>query len=81
MLDRTDFHRNLVAVNRVNGDVFFYRRIGRAGNEFLHGRSAADRGNRRFLDHGNDFPASIALEKFHGFLLVFAEGNLPSAVA
>ena len=60
MLHRADLNMDDAVFHRPDGDVLFNRRVGRAGNDLAHRLTAADDGNARVLDLGNDVAAMLA---------------------
>ena len=60
MLHRADLNMDDAVFHRPDGDVLFNRRVGRAGNDLAHWLTAADDGNARVLDLGNDVAAMLA---------------------
>ena len=60
MLHRADLNMDDAVFHRPDGDVLFNRRVGRAWNDLAHRLTAADDGNARVLDLGNDVAAMLA---------------------
>lgn len=55
-----DFNVDRVVFDGVNGDMFFLRRVDRAGNDFLHFLSAAHNRNARIFNESDDIAAMSA---------------------
>ena len=60
MLHGADLDMDDAVFHRPDGDVLFNRCIGRSGNDLAHRLTAADDGNARVLDLGNDVAAMLA---------------------